>query len=284
MQFFIRLVVRLAALLLIVTPAAEAADAPPSILLSRQLAARAGVSVGDVVTLATAADGTGGVTFRVAGVYEPTPDPMRFTAERFEAHVHLPDLVALVADPADPAAREAVGAINVKLVNPGDADAFASAVAARSPGAIARPTSRVRDDDPFVVLERFHIAISAVTVVGATAFLLALMVIRAEERRDTVAILRLIGISRRSLLTAVAVEGLIIAGLGAIFGVIVAVATEGLVNRIFQTRYDTALVFVRVTVPIAAWSIAVALPLGLLAGLGASWPLLRGEILSLFRR
>jgi putative ABC transport system permease protein len=110
------------------------------------------------------------------------------------------------------------------------------------------------------------------------------MVIRAEERRDTIAILRLIGISRRSLLTAVAIEGLLIAVTGAVFGVIVAVATESLVNGVFQARYDTALVFVRVTLPIALRSIAIALPLGLAAGLGASWPLLRGQILSLFRR
>jgi len=119
---------------------------------------------------------------RVAGIYEPTPDPMRFTAQRLEAHMHLPDLVALVADSADPAARELASAINVKLIDPHDAGAFASELAARAPGAIVRPTSRTRDDDPFAVLDRFHVAISAVTVLGATAFLLALMVIRAEER------------------------------------------------------------------------------------------------------
>jgi putative ABC transport system permease protein len=266
------------------TASAAFAANPPAILVSRQLAARAQLRVGDVVTLATDAAGTKGQEFRVTGVYEPTPDPMRFTAQRLEAHMHLPDLLTMAADPVEPAARETVGAISVKLVNPGDAAAFAAALAARNPGTIARPTARTRGDDPFVVLDRFHVAISAVTVVGATAFLLALMVIRAEERRDTVAILRLIGISRRSLLTAVAVEGLLIAGLGAVFGVIVAVGTEGLVNHVFQARYDTALVFVRVTPPIAARSIAIALPLGLLAGVVASWPLLRGEILSLFRR
>jgi putative ABC transport system permease protein len=279
-QFFVSLVV----IVLSATAMIDAAEAPPSILLSRQLAAKAGVSVGDVVTLATGADGSGAMKFRVAGIYEPTPDPMRFTAQRLEAHMHLADLLTMAADPGEPEARETVGAINVKLANPGDAAAFAAALAARNPGTIARPTGRTRVDDPFVVLDRFHVAISAVTVVGATAFLLALMVIRAEERRDTVAILRLIGISRRSLLTAVAVEGLLIAGLGAVFGVIVAVGTEGLVNHVFQTRYDTALVFVRVTPPIAARSIAIALPLGLLAGVAASWPLMRGEILSLFRR
>jgi putative ABC transport system permease protein len=275
--------------LLTVAALATAADGPsiaqsPGVLLSRQLAAQAGVSVGDTVTFAVDPAGTHAVKFRVTGIYEPTPDPMRFTAKRLEAHVHLPDLMALVADPADPAAREAVDTINVKLADPGDAAAFAADLSARAPGVSVTPTARTRDNDPFAVLDRFHLAISIVTVVGATAFLLALMVIRAEERRDTVAILRLIGISRRSLLTAVAIEGLLIAVIGAIFGVLIAVAAEGLVNQIFQRRYDTALVFVRVTPSIALRSIAVALPLGLAAGIGASWPLLRGEILSSFRR
>ena len=268
---------------------ANAADGPssaelPGVLLSRQLAARAGVAIGDTVTLAVDPGGARAAKFRVAGIYEPTPDPLRFTVKRLEAHMHLPDLTALVTDPADPAARESVDAINVKLADPGDAPAFVSDLSARAPGVTIGLTARERDNDPFAVLDRFHVAISAVTVVGATAFLLALMVIRAEERRDTVAILRLIGISRRSLLTAVAIEGLVIAVIGAVFGVLIAVAAEGFINQIFQSRYDTALVFVRVTPSIALKSIAVALPLGVAAGIGASWPLVRGEILSAFRR
>ena len=275
--------------LLAVVSIARAGDSPSntrptSVLLSRQLAARARVSIGDSVTIAIDPAGTRAITARVAGIYEPTPDPLRFTAQRLEAHVHLPDLLALVADPTDPAARESVDAINVKLIDPNDASRFASDLTMRSPAAIVTPTNRTRDDDPFAVLDRFHVAISIVTVVGATAFLLALMVIRAEERRETIAVMRLIGISRRSLITAVAVEGLLIAVVGALFGVAIAFAAEGLVNRFFQARYDTALVFLRITPSIAARSIAIALPLGLAAGIGASWPLLRGEILSLFRR
>ena len=155
---------------------------------------------------------------------------------------------------------------------------------ARAPGVIVRQTARPGADDPFVVLDRFHIAISVVTMIAGTAFLLALMVIRAEERRETVAILRLVGISRRTLLASVAVEGLIVAALGAVFGIVLAYVSEGLVNRVFQARYDTALVFLRVTPSIAMRAIVVAAPLGILAGIGASWTLLRREVLSIFHR
>ena len=71
---------------------------------------------------------------------------------------------------------------------------------------------------------------------------------------------------------------------GALFGIALAVATEGLVNRFFQARYDTSLVFIRVTAPIAAKAVAVAAPLGVVAGIAASWTLLRRNVLSLFRR
>ena len=256
----------------------------PSILVSRQLAERVHLAVGDVVTLGADPRGTRRADFRIAGIYEPTPDPMRFTATRLEARLHLPDLADLAASPADPASRETANGINVRLADPGEAGAFAADVMARAPGVIVRLASRTRDDDPFAVLDRFHVAISAVTMIGGTAFLLALMVIRAEERRETVGILRLVGISRRTLLASVAVEGVIIAALGAVFGVVIAVAGEGIVNRIFQARYDTALVFVRVTPSIALRSIVVAAPLGVVAGVAASWTLLRRDILSIIRR
>src|SRR5262245_4350963 len=261
-----------------------ATGTPSSILVSRQLAARAHVSVGDIVTLGSDSKGTRRADFRVAGIYEPTPDPMRFTAARIEARMHLPDFADLVNAPADSTAREAASAINVRLADPADQTTFAADVMARSPGVVVRSTSRTRDDDPFAVLDRFHVAISVVTMVGGTAFLLALMVIRAEERRETIGILRLIGISRRTLLASVAVEGVMIAALGAVFGVVIAVASEGLVNRIFQARYDTALVFVRVTPSIALRSILIAAPLGVVAGVAASWTLLRRSILSIIRR
>jgi cell division protein FtsX len=76
------------------------------------------------------------------------------------------------------------------------------------------------------VIDRFHTAIAAVTVLGSTAFLLALMVIRAEERKETVGILRLIGISRKSILIEVIIEGLLVAIGGAVFGVTIALLAQ----------------------------------------------------------
>lgn len=199
--------------------------------------------------------------------------------------MHLPDLIAMTADPADPGSAESATAINVRLSDPQHAAAFLSALAARAPGIFARPTVRARDgSDPFAVLERFHFAVAIVTVLGSTAFLLALMVMRAEERRETVGIIRLIGISQRSILLEILVEGLLIATAGAVFGILLAIATQGAVNRFFQWRYDTALVFVRVTRSIALQSVAMSVPLGIIAGLAGSWTLLRRDVSALLGR
>jgi ABC-type lipoprotein release transport system permease subunit len=257
--------------------------APPDILVSRQLLTHADVHVGDIVTLAADPSGTRARRFRIAGVYEPTPDPMKFNVARIEARLHLDDLLAITADPADPAAADAVSTINVKLAHPSRGRAFARALAARTPLVHATST-RDTDSATFTVIDRFHTAIAVVTVIGSTAFLLALMVIRAEERKETVGVLRLIGVSNRTILLEVVVEGLLVAVVGAVFGVLIAAGAQHEVNRFFQARYDTPLVFMRVTPGIALESIAVALPVGVVAGAVASWTLLRRGASALVRR
>jgi putative ABC transport system permease protein len=267
------------ALVLALAAAAPPDGEPPSILITRQLAEAEHLSVGDVVSLSSDPSGKEPRSFRIAAIYEPTPDPMRLVAKRYEARLHLPDMLAFTGEP------ESVSSINVKLKDPADAGAFARELEARVPGVVAMATAAPDDGaGPFAVLERFHQAIAIVTVLGSTAFLLALMVMRAEERRETVGILRLIGVSRGHILLEVLIEGLLIAIAGAVFGVLFALATEGAVNRFFQWRYDTTLVFVHVTAGIAWRCVALAVPLGVLAGLFASWTLLRRDVVALLRR
>jgi ABC-type lipoprotein release transport system permease subunit len=115
-------------------------------------------------------------------------------------------------------------------------------------------------------------------------FLLALMVMLVEERRETVGILRLIGLRKSRILLQVFAEGLLIATAGALFGIVFAAALQGAVNAFFQWRYDTALIFVRITPQIAVRSVLLAIPLGVLASLISSWTLLRSNVLDLARR
>jgi ABC-type lipoprotein release transport system permease subunit len=258
-------------------------DATPDVLVSRPLLARAHLTIGDVVTVAADPAGARAAQFRVAGVYEPTPDPMKFNVERLEARLHLDDLLSLTADPSDPASNESVTSINIALADPAGAAPFSRTLAARIPLLGVRAAAGA-ESATFTVIDRFHTAIAAVTVIGSTAFLLALMVIRAEERKETVGILQLIGISRQSILIEVIVEGLLVAIAGAVFGVTLALLAQRGVNVIFQARYDTTLVFARVTPSIAFRSVAVAVPVGVIAGAVASWTLLRRGATTLVRR
>jgi hypothetical protein len=69
-----------------------------------------------------------------------------------------------------------------------------------------------------------------------------------------------------------------------VFGILFALGSEGLFNRFFQWRYDTTLVFLRITPEVAARSLLIAIPLGIAASVIASWTLLRRQLLALLRR
>ena len=265
-----------------------AAQAPelPTILVTRQLAEREGLSVGDTVELTREpAGGTQTRSFRVAGIYEPVPDPMRLGQARLEVRLHLPDLQGLTRGDTVPTGAERVDQINVALVNPSEAQAFADDLNARAAGIYAVTSQQAAGGaETFVVLERFHYAIAIVTIIAATVFLLALTIMLVDERRETVGVLRLIGLPSHRILVQVFLEGLVIAAAGAAFGLLLALGSEGLINRFFQWRYDTALVFVRISPRVAAICVAIAVPLGAVATVAASWALLRRNALRLARR
>src|ERR1700687_1776722 len=265
---------------------ARTADlALPDVLISRQLAEAFSIAPGAIVRFSTDPAGGNPHEFRVVGIYEPVPDPMRINTSKHEVRLHLPDLLDMTADPADPLSARTVDAINITLVRPDVARTFARGLAARGPGVFARPVQGLSGEAAtFVVLERFHLAIAIVTIAASTVFLLALTVMLVDERRETVGILRLIGLTTGRILVQVLVEGLLIAVAGALFGLGLAVASEGLINGYFQWHYDTALVFVRITPEVALRCVAVAVPLGAMASVAASWALLRRNVLFLARR
>ncbi len=263
---------------------AQDAQLPP-ILVARQLATLEGIAIGDEVALASD-DPAGAVRrFRVTGTYEPTPDPMQLGVASRGVRMHLTDLLTLTRDASTPAGTEHVEGINIALEDPGDARAFANDVNARLVGGFAYLAEQASGaGSTFVVLERFHMAIATVTIVAATVFLLALTVMLVEERRATVGVLRLIGLPARRILVQVLIEGVMLASGGALFGLVLAVASENLINRFFQWRYDTALIFVHVTPAVAVTCLAIAVPLGAVATVVASWALLRSGGLRLARR
>src|SRR5689334_20232314 len=90
-----RLLLAACALVVLTLPRPARADVPPDILVTRQLAAARGLAVGQIVRVSADPHGADAREFRVAGIYEPLPDPMRLAARRQEMRFHLPDLIAL---------------------------------------------------------------------------------------------------------------------------------------------------------------------------------------------
>ena len=282
---WVRCILALTGAALIASATVHADDTLPPVLISRQLSEGEHLSVGDVIRLSASDNGSNVRQFRIAGIYEPTPDPARLGAVIREVQLHLPDLLSLTREPSAPSGSEYVQTINVALVDPNDADAFSRDVRARMPGIDAEPaTGAAESTGPFTVLRRFHLAIAIVTIVASTVFLLALSIMLVDERRAAVGVLRLIGLPIRRILLQLFLEGLLIAVVGSVFGLALSLLSEGIINRFFQWRYDTTLVFVRVTPQVAAVCVAIAIPLAVSATVVASWALLRRNGLRLARR
>ncbi|PYR57827.1 MAG: hypothetical protein DMF85_12565 [Acidobacteria bacterium] len=89
---------------------------------------------------------------------------------------------------------------------------------------------------------------------------------------------------QRCILLQVFIEGAVIALAGAAAGILFALASQRLFNGFFQWRYDTTLVFLRITPSVVWRSLAMAVPFGIAASLVASWTFLRQQLLALIRR
>jgi putative ABC transport system permease protein len=144
---------------------------------------------------------------------------------------------------------------------------------------IAVETSRT-----FQVVSRFHRAIGVITIVASSVFLLCIMVLKVEERRRDIAALRLMGISRSSVVQSIIIESALVAVLGSILGVVLGWAASLLVNSHYQAVYRTPLEFSIVTTPVVAFAVSLSLVLGIGAGLLASLRLVRTPPLELFGR
>src|SRR5262245_13747595 len=129
-------------------------EIPGQVLVSRQLAESAGLERGQIIRLSSDAQGTGAQSFRIAGIYEPVPDPARLGRAQLEVRLHLPDLLALTRGPDVTEGTEHVEGLNIALVDPADAARFAGDVNARTPGVLAQPASESAESAaPFRVIE-----------------------------------------------------------------------------------------------------------------------------------
>ena len=237
----------IAALLWLVPALASAQQTrPPDMLVSRQLAESEGLRVGSVIRLAPDAQ-VNGREFRIVGIYEPTPDPSRLGQVPRSVRLHLPDLLDMTRPDGIPAGAEYVASVNVALVDPGDAGQFATDVNARMPGSWRFPLATLQEPLGRFVFSSASTWPSPLSRSSLRRCSCSPSIMLVDERRETAGVLRLIGLPVRRILVQILLEGLLVAGAGAAFGLLLAILSEQMINLFFQWRYDTALVFVRIT-------------------------------------
>jgi putative ABC transport system permease protein len=255
-----------------------------TIAIDDAFAAQANLKLGDTVSLSSRPGATSGSpgaeTVIVAGIVRRGADPSEVARGDFRVRMHL-DQLQRVSGYGDRVDRFAIATASsadlprtIERIN-----RAAFGFKAHRSSDIAVETSRT-----FQVVSRFHRAIGVITIVASSVFLLCIMVLKVEERRRDIAALRLMGISRSSVVRSIIIESALVAVLGSILGVALGWATSLLVNWHYQALYQTPLEFSIVTTPVVAFAVSLSLLLGIGAGLLASLRLARTPPLQLFGR
>jgi putative ABC transport system permease protein len=247
--------------------------------VERRLAAALGLSVGDTLRIGPAVDSLTkqGV---VAAIYEPRPDPAEIAKRERQVRMHLPDLAALLGAP-DRVDRYGIG------LRPGVLPDTAAAVLNRtafgyraySSQAIASESSQT-----FLVVSRFHRAIAVITIVASAVFLLCIMLLKVEERRLDAAVMRFVGVRRRTIFGALLLEAALVAVFGSVAGSGLAYLAGAATNAYYRRFFDTGLTFSLITSEIVLFSVILSLVLGMLAGALAAWRLVHTRPLVLWGR
>jgi putative ABC transport system permease protein len=217
---------------------------------------------------------------RIAAIVRRGADPAEVARADYRVRLHLDHLQQLASygDRVDrfAIATTGAGATDTALAR---INAAAFGFRAHRSSDIAVETSRT-----FQVVSRFHRAIGVITILASAIFLLCIMLLKVEERRRDVAALRLLGVSRRTVLGAIVLEASLIALLGSAIGAGLGAVMAALVNWHYQGVYRTPLYFAIVTPGLLAFSLLLSLVLGVAAGAIVGTRLVRTAPLALFGR
>jgi putative ABC transport system permease protein len=251
----------------------------PEIAVERHLARELGLSVGDTLRLGPTPD-TVATLVRVAAVYEPRPDPAEIAKRERHLRMHVPDLASLLRLP-DRVDRLSIG------LNPGiSSDSAVAALNRTAFGYRAYATAAIASESSqtFLVVSRFHRAIAVITIVASAVFLLCIMLLKVEERRLDAAVMRFIGVRRRTIFGALLMEAAVVAAFGSILGTGLAYLAGAATNAYYGRFFDTRLIFSLITPELVLFSVALSLALGIAAGALAAWRLVHTRPLVLWGR
>ena len=234
----------------------------PRVIVSDRSASTLGLAVGDTLEIASNAAMRRARYFVVGGIVRPDADPFEVGVEQLHITMHLPDLESLLG------VTDRVDRFALRLRDPTRVETVAQEINGLGIGMAAYPSLEVaeRNSSTFMVISQFHKAIGLVSMLAGLVFLVAIMVLKVEEMRRELGVLRLIGISRHTVLRSVLLIAALVSLLGSLVGIGLAHVAVAIINPASQARYDTDLVFARITPGIVLLAVGLSLPMGLLAG------------------
>lgn len=254
-------------------------SAQRGIAIDARMAEDLKLTVGSRVQL-SARPGEPGDTATVAAIFERRADPAEVARREYRVRLHLDQLQQLMGldDRVD---RFAVGTRDIKAIDSAltRINHVAFGFRAHKSRDVAVQSSRT-----FRVVERFHAAIGVITVVASAVFLLCLLLLSVEERRRDIAALRLMGISRGTVVRAIVIEAAIVSLIGSVLGAGIGWVASLIVNAHFQELYRTPLLFALLTPQIFLFATGLSLILGIGSGAAAGWRLVKSPPLSLMGR
>jgi putative ABC transport system permease protein len=260
-------------------PTERAVAQLPAVAVERRLAQDLSLRVGDTIRLGTAPDSMR-VLATVGAVYEPRPDPAEITKDERHVRMHLPDLAALLG------AADRVDRFGVAVAPGVPVDSAVAALQRNAFGYQAYPSAAIASESSqtFLVVSRFHRAIAVITIVASAVFLLCIMLLKVEERRLDAAVMRFVGVRRRTIFGALLLEAALVAAVGSVLGTAIAFLAGAATNAYYRRFFDTALTFSLITPGIVLFSVALSLALGLTAGAAAAWRLVHTRPMVLWGR
>lgn len=279
MKALLTLVVAIALGVTSAAPLAAQGSTARGIAIDARMAEDLGLAVGARVRI-SAKPGEPGDSATIAAIYERKADPAEVARREYRVRLHLDQLQQLM-ELDDRVDRFAVGTREGASIDSALAriNHVAFGFRAHKSRDVAVQSSRT-----FRVVERFHTAIGIITVVASAVFLLCLLLLSVEERRRDIAALRLMGISRATVVRAIVIEAAIVSLIGSVLGAGVGWIASLLVNAHFQELYRTPLVFALLTPQIFAFATGLSLILGIGSGAAAGWRLVKSSPLSLMGR
>ncbi len=251
-----------------------------TIAIDERLAADAHIAIGDRVVVSAAPNAKSGDTVIVSAIIKRGADPAEIARSEYRVRMHLDQLQTLAGY------GDRVDRFAVSTRGP---EATEKALAAINASAFGFEAHRSRDiavetSKTFQVVSRFHKAIGFITIVASAIFLLCIMLLKVEERRRDVAALRLMGISRYTVVLAVVAEAALLSFVGSALGIALGYIASAFINWYYQGVYRTPLYFSLITPPIITLAVVLSIVLGVGAGLIASLRLARTPPISLFGR